>query len=299
MRDGVIAHLDISIPYTLSSSHFKKTIIEWLSVIDIWKHCILKTVFLGSTVLFLSIPFFPTCFWIYDPWRIETFTFCFITIVNCDIVHVLSVGWFKRNNKECLYFCDFSNTLESLLNILLCRTNGCFWTLFFFFLSFFTLLYVNEYSINTLILVRQYVLLFVWKHGCSNHRTPYRGSRGPLKLFQDLVWGWTGSIGVVVMGCCWWEGWKWLTSAWIGILDWEKFYEVWKVCVSPCPQPSLMPFPLPFPKFWVALGCSGHSELKFGAQLYYKKDQGLRAFGLESLIKSLFLNHFWFLWLSS
>ena len=59
-----------------------------------------------------------------------------------------------------VYYCDFSNTLENLLNILLCRAD---FVLFFTYLFFFFNPVVCVYSINTLIFVRQCVLVFVWK----------------------------------------------------------------------------------------------------------------------------------------
>ena len=52
------------------------------------------------------------------------------------------------------------------------------------------------------------------KHSYSEYRIPYTRLRDSLKLFQGLVWSCIGSNGAVGG-----EGLRWLTLAWIIILD--------------------------------------------------------------------------------
>lgn len=80
------------------------------------------------------------------------------------------------------------------------------------FLLAFLSCYMCYYSTNTLILVRQYVLIFVWKYSYSNHRTPTKaqGSSEAIPGFGlALNWAQCSCGNEVFVGKVW-GGWLWL-----------------------------------------------------------------------------------------
>ena len=128
-------------------------------------------------------------------------------------------------------------------------------------------------------------VLLLHKYNCSCHTICpdfcLKNTVIPSTGLQGLGQGWAGCTGVLVSGLLVGKGLRWLTAAQFVILDQEHIYAICKGGV-PLPTPSqpltLSSFTL-FPGFWVALGNSLPSDLKFWALLCHRRGEGLTAVG--------------------